>query len=235
MENLKGIQVNEMFSAIAHRYDFLNKLLSVGFDKRWRIKAIDQLGPISGGRYLDVATGTADMAIEIANRPIENIHVTAIDFTQEMLQLGQEKIDNLNLSQNISIQKADAQSLPFKDDEFDGAVCAFGVRNFSNIHIGIREMRRVIKRGASVIILEFTTPINPFFRELYLFYFKNILPLIGGLISCRPDAYRYLPDSVMKFPDPEGLKTIMENTGLVDIKYQGLTLGIVTIHTGRKP
>ncbi|MBF0474094.1 MAG: class I SAM-dependent methyltransferase, partial [Nitrospirae bacterium] len=113
-------------------------------------------------------------------RGVENVKIKAIDFTEEMLELGQEKINLLNLSDNITIQTADAQALPFKDDEFDGAVCAFGVRNFSNIHIGIREMKRVIKKGSKVIILEFTTPQSPFFRELYLFYFRNILPIIGG-------------------------------------------------------
>jgi demethylmenaquinone methyltransferase/2-methoxy-6-polyprenyl-1,4-benzoquinol methylase len=227
-------QINEMFASIAHRYDFLNKLLSAGFDKQWRIKAVDKLKIKPNSIYLDVASGTGDMAIEIAKRLIENVAVTAVDFTKEMLQLGQEKIDILGLSDNITLQTADAQALPFADDKFDGAVCAFGVRNFSNIHIGILEMKRVIKRGSKVIILEFTTPQSPILRELYLFYFRNILPLIGGLISSAPEAYHYLPDSVMKFPSPEGLKTIMENTGLVDIKYERLSFGIVTIHTGRK-
>ncbi|MBF0541819.1 MAG: bifunctional demethylmenaquinone methyltransferase/2-methoxy-6-polyprenyl-1,4-benzoquinol methylase UbiE [Nitrospirae bacterium] len=234
MEN-HSIQINEMFANIAHRYDFLNNLLSVGRDKHWRTRAIDKLNIKPDCFYLDVAAGTGDMAIEIAKRGVENVKIKAIDFTEEMLELGQEKINLLNLSDNITIQTADAQALPFKDDEFDGAVCAFGVRNFSNIHIGIREMKRVIKKGSKVIILEFTTPQSPFFRELYLFYFRNILPIIGGYISSSPDAYRYLPDSVMKFPDPEGLKTIMANTGLEDIKYESLSLGIVTIHTGLKP
>lgn len=231
----RSLQINEMFAGIARRYDFLNKLLSLGLDKLWRIKAIDKLDIISNGKYLDVASGTGDMAIEIAKRPLKNVQIMAVDFTKEMLQLAQEKINNLNLSGDITLKIGDAQQLPFKDDEFDGAVCAFGVRNFSNIHLGISEMRRVIKKGSHIIILEFTTPQSPFFRELYLFYFKKILPIIGGAISSRPDAYHYLPDSVMKFPDPEGLKTIMENSGLIDIKYEGITLGIVTIHIGRKP
>lgn len=224
----------ELFSSIAHRYDFLNRLLSFGRDRYWRRVAVDQLSIIPGERYIDAASGTGDMAIEIANRGVAGIHVTAIDFSQNMIDCGKIKINKLHFDNSIKFQLADGENLPFEDNSFHSAVCAFGIRNFSDQLKGIMEMRRVIKENGQVVILEFTQPNNRIFKFFYYFYFKKMLPLIGGLISGKFSAYRYLPDSVVNFYNQKELKLIMEKAGLNKINYLNLTFGIVTVHTGHK-
>lgn len=230
----KNIQVKQMFSSIAHRYDFLNHLLSMGWDKYWRRIAVDQIEIISGEKYLDAAAGTGDMAIEVAKRSSGDITVFASDFSQNMLSLGTKKVKNLQLDKAIKFQLADSENLPFKNNSFHSAVCAFGVRNFSNQLKGIGEMKRVSKENGRVVILEFYNPTNPLFRLFYYFYFKKVLPLIGGLVSKKFSAYRYLPDSVINFYSREELKEIMENAGLKKVKYFDLSFGIVTVHIGYK-
>ena len=226
--------INEMFSSIAHRYDLLNRLLSMGMDKYWRRVAVDQIKLMPGEKYIDVATGTGDMAIEIVRQRVAGIHVAAVDFSQNMIDFGGEKIKKMQFESMIKFHLANSENLPFEDNSFNSAVCAFGVRNFSDQSKGIKEMRRVIKENGRVVILEFSKPGNRFFRFLYYFYFKKMLPLIGGLISGRLSAYRYLPDSVLNFHSQEELKLVMEKAGLRKINYFTLTFGIVTVHTGYK-
>lgn len=230
----KSTQVKKMFSSIAHRYDLLNCLLSCGRDKYWRQKAINLLNVMPGEKYIDVAAGTGDMAIEIAKRGIEGTKVAAVDFSQNMVSFGDKKIKNLHFQDRVKFQLADSQNLPFNDNSFHSAVCAFGVRNFSNMLEGIIEMKRVIKKNGKIVILEFFKPRNRTFRFFYYFYFKKMLPFIGGIISGKHTAYKYLPDSVISFYTQEELMHIMKKAGLKNVNYFNLTFGIVSLHIGYK-
>lgn len=226
--------IKEMFSSIAHRYDLLNCLLSMGTDKYWRRVAVEQLELLPREKYIDVAAGTGDMAIEIARRDVPGINVTAVDFSGNMAIFGRKKIKKHHLEDRVKFHLADGENLPFQNNSFNSAVCAFGVRNFSDKCKGIKEMRRVIKEKGRIVILEFSQPENRVFRFLYYLYFKKMLPLIGGLISGKLSAYQYLPDSVVNFYSQEELKLVMEKAGLKKINYFTLTFGIVTVHTGYK-
>ncbi|MBI5750384.1 MAG: bifunctional demethylmenaquinone methyltransferase/2-methoxy-6-polyprenyl-1,4-benzoquinol methylase UbiE [Nitrospinae bacterium] len=230
----KDTFVKQMFSSIAHRYDLLNKLLSLRRDVYWRRFAVKELLKGEGNLFLDVATGTGDCAIEILRQGGEKKRVIGVDFTPEMIYAGRKKVEREGLSDYITLLETNAMGLPFDDNYFDGAISAFGVRNFSDISKGIREMRRVIKDNGKVVILEFTNPSNKIFKKIYHLYFKRILPFIGGIISGRRYAYQYLPDSVMEFPGQKEFKKIMEEEGLNDVKYFNLTFGIVAVHVGMK-
>lgn len=223
-------KIERMFSDIAPRYDLLNRLLSMGIDQRWRTAAIQKLAPRAGGVYLDVATGTGDVALEIL-RQTPKAKVIGVDFAHQMLVMGLPKVKNTA----IRLGRGDALNLSFRDGTFDGATCAYGIRNFADLAKGLREINRVLKPGASIAILEFTTPSSPLMRGLYFFYFTRLLPFIGRLISGHPEAYTYLPMSVMDFPDVARLKTIFEECGFVDVAIAPLTFGISGLITGRKP
>lgn len=218
--------VRQMFSSIAHRYDLLNHILSFGIDIYWRKKAVSCLKLAKGDILLDVAAGTCDVSLEMTNT--DGIKVTAADFSLPMLQVGKGKA----AGKDIAIYCADAQRLPFKDASFNGSIIAFGLRNLPDRAVGIEEMRRVVKDGGRVVILEFSTPTNPVFKWIYYFYFTKILPVIGGIISGKREAYEYLPESVLKFPDKDTLKKMMEGAGLRDVIYKRLTFGIAFIHVG---
>lgn len=236
METLtpKNNRIKEMFSSIAHRYDFLNFLLSMGLDRYWRRVAIDQLNIIPGEKYIDVAAGTGDMAIEIAKRGVINTEITAVDFSPNMIMFGKEKVKKLHLKNKVKFHLADGENLPFEDNSFYSAVCAFGIRNFSNPPEGLKEIRRVIKEKGLLLILEFSTPKSRIFKFFYYFYFKKMLPLIGGLVSGKTSAYRYLPDSVLNFYTQEEFKIIMQKAGLKKVNCFNLTFGIVTVYIGYK-
>ena len=228
----KALYVREMFSSISHRYDLLNRLLSLGRDRYWRSFAVSQLSSMDGGLYLDIATGTADVAMEIAKSGSINTRVIGVDFSEKMIELGIRKIKKCGFEDRIKLGFADAQALPFSDGFFDAAIVAFGIRNLSDFLTGIKEMRRVVKVGGKVVILEFTIPANHICRGVYYLYFRRLLPLIGGIISGKRYAYKYLPESVMEFPDQEGLKRMMEDVSLKDVRYYNLTFGIVAVHVG---
>lgn len=230
----KDIFVREMFGKIAHRYDFLNRLLSLRRDVYWRRFAVCELLKGEGSLFLDVATGTGDCAIEIVKAGGEDKRVVGVDFSEEMIYQGRKKIEREGLSENIRLLQTNALGLPFDDNYFDGAISAFGVRNFSDVRKGIGEMRRVIKKNGKIVILEFTSPSNRLFKKLYYLYFKNILPFIGGIISGKRYAYQYLPDSVMEFPSVKNVKKIMEEEGLNDVQHFPLTFGIAVLYVGIK-
>ncbi|MBI5638591.1 MAG: bifunctional demethylmenaquinone methyltransferase/2-methoxy-6-polyprenyl-1,4-benzoquinol methylase UbiE [Nitrospinae bacterium] len=223
-------KIERMFSDIAPRYDLLNRLLSMGIDQRWRTAAIKKLAPRAGGVYLDVATGTGDVALEIF-RQNPKANVVGVDFAHQMLVMGLPKVKGTT----IRLGRGDALNLSFRNATFDGATCAYGIRNFANLSTGLREINRVLKPGASIAILEFTTPPNPLARGLYLFYFTRLLPFIGRLVSGHPEAYTYLPLSVMDFPGGAHLKEIFEKCGFVDVTVAPLTFGISGLITARKP
>lgn len=223
-----------MFSAVAPRYDFLNRLLSGGRDRHWRKKAVDALAPENGERFLDVATGTADIAVEIACRQPSRIKVMGLDFSGPMLQLGQKKIDAGKLDDTISLQMGSGEQLPFAAGSFHGIICAFGIRNFANADAGLNEMFRVLKDKGRVVILEFSQPTHPLFASLYSIYFNFVLPRVGKQISRHKDAYDYLPQSVAKFPTRLEFAGLMENSGFQKVSFQDMTFGIVTLYQGIK-
>jgi len=227
-------KIQDMFSSIAHRYDFLNRLLSLGRDQYWRRFAVYQLPKMDKALFLDVATGTGDVAIEIAKRYPSGVKVIGVDFSDKMLEIGREKIRKLGYQERIELRFGDLNSLPFEEEIFDAAIIAFGIRNIQNYNQGIKEMKRVVKEGGKVVILEFTSSQKRFFRLPYRIYIKRILPVIGEIFSGRRGAYRYLPESVLGFLTPEELKKAMEEARLRDVKYHNLTFGITTVYVGIK-
>ncbi len=228
----KKEQVADMFDNIAGKYDFLNHFLSMGIDKIWRRRAIKLLKSYSPESILDIATGTGDFAI--AASKINPKNVTGIDISKEMLKLGIKKIKKKNLSQIIKLYEGDSENINFNDNSFDAAIVAFGVRNFENLSLGIKEIYRVLKPGGAFIVLEFSKPGHFPVKQIYNFYFKNILPYTGRVFSKDKSAYTYLPDSVNAFPDGEDFKTILRNHAFVDVKHYPQTCGIATIYVGEK-
>jgi demethylmenaquinone methyltransferase/2-methoxy-6-polyprenyl-1,4-benzoquinol methylase len=201
-QNYKGSskreRVEDMFDRIAPKYDLLNKVLSVGVDRGWRKKMVAELKPSQPKTMLDIATGTADVAI--ACMKLQPDHITGIDISALMLAEGQKKIEGLGIAQQITLQQADSESLPFADNSFDAITVAFGVRNFQNLDKGLSEMLRVLKPNGKVVILEFSQPEKFPIKQFYNFYSKYILPTIGQLVSKERAAYEYLPESVAAFP-----------------------------------
>jgi len=222
-----------MFSAIAPRYDLLNRLLSAGRDRAWRREAVAATALPREGRLLDVCTGTADMALEAA-RQFPTTRIIGVDFSRPMIALGEAKVARARLADRIRLQVAPAEALPFADESFDAATVAFGLRNLPDRQRGLREMCRVLKAGGRAVVLEFTTPPGRLFREVYLWYFHRLLPWIGRLVSGHPSAYSYLPASVADFPSPEGLTAWMREAGFSEVYYRLMTGGIVAIHIGQK-
>ena len=225
--------VERMFSAIAPRYDFLNRLLSAGRDRVWRREAIRATRLPIDGRLLDVCTGTADMALETA-RQFPTATIAGVDFSGPMIDRGRQKVAGAGLADRVVLSVAPAEALPFPDEAFDAATVAFGLRNVPDRCLALAEMRRVLKPGGRAVVLEFTTPPGRMFRRLYLWYFHRVLPVIGGLISGHRSAYAYLPASVGEFPPPKELTAWMEQAGFRDVSYRLLTGGIVAIHVGEK-
>jgi len=224
--------VKAMFSDIAPRYDLLNHLLSFNIDRRWRRLAIRALQweRDPSGLFLDLCAGTLDVAVELATRPGFSGTVVGADFAEPMLRAGRAKIGD----RAIHAVNADALTLPLASDSCAGAVVAFGIRNLADLDAGLREVARVLKPGAQFVILEFTTPRLPLVRAGYRFYFHQVLPRLGGIISGNPGAYRYLPESVAHFPEAPQLADRMRLAGFRDVKWASLTFGVAAIHSGVK-
>ena len=219
-----------MFDDIAPRYDFLNHLLSLHIDKIWRKKTSRWVAARHPRNILDVATGTADLAIRLSLDNPEAT-VTAVDISEKMLEIGKEKVKAKALDQRIHLALGDATALSYPDGSFDAVTVGFGVRNFSNLGKGLQELVRVTKNGGLVAILEFSQPEN-LFRAPYGFYFNHLVPRLGGAISKNKTAYAYLPASVAAFPAPEQFSRLLEDSGLRNIKTQTLSGGIATLYTG---
>lgn len=230
-DNTKKNQVEDMFDNIAPKYDLLNRVLSMKIDILWRNTLVKWLNKDAPKTVLDVATGTGDLAIAVQKGT--NAKVTGLDLSQQMLNVGIEKIKNQKLSDKIDMMKGDAENLPFEDNNFDAVTVAFGVRNFENLEKGLAELRRVVRDNKSVYILEFSK-VEGLMGPLYMFYFKNILPAIGRLVSKDNRAYTYLPDSVNAFPFGEKMKKILLETGFTKVEYKKLSLGIATIYKATK-
>lgn len=218
--------IRKMFAGISHRYDFLNSILSLKRDKCWRRFASEKL---PHGFILDVCSGTGDVAIEVS----KTSDVVASDFCAEMLKLCSLKIITNDIRNVFCIQN-DAENLSFREGSFDGAIVAFGIRNVSDIKKALAEMHRVVRKGGRVVVLEFSQPQKLFFRSIYFFYFRKLLPLIGALVSKKSGPYDYLPSSVMAFPKREEFIELMKNSGMKDIELYDLTFGIVTVYVGNK-
>lgn len=235
-QNYKGSskreRVEDMFDRIAPKYDLLNKVLSVGIDKGWRKKMVAELKPLQPKKMLDIATGTADVAI--ACMQLQPSHITGVDISALMLAEGQKKIDGLGFAKQITLQQADSESLPFADNSFDAITVAFGVRNFQNLDKGLSEMLRVLKPNGKVVILEFSQPGKFPINQFYNFYSKYILPTIGQLVSKERAAYEYLPESVAAFPYGQEFVKIMNRNNFVNSKCVPLTFGIASIYVGSK-
>jgi demethylmenaquinone methyltransferase/2-methoxy-6-polyprenyl-1,4-benzoquinol methylase len=228
----KGKQVEQMFDNISHRYDFLNRFLSLGIDIYWRNKAIACLKNDRPSVMLDIATGTADFALSAMK--LNPTKIIGVDISEGMLSYGRVKIANKKLQNTITLQKADSQQLPFEDNSFDAATVAFGVRNFENLEKGLKEISRVLKPGAQLVVLEFSKPTIFPVQQIFQFYFKFILPTIGKLVSKDARAYTYLPDSVNAFPEGQQFLDIFARSGFSQLYQTRLTFGICSIYSGRK-
>jgi demethylmenaquinone methyltransferase/2-methoxy-6-polyprenyl-1,4-benzoquinol methylase len=228
----KKEQILKMFNNISHRYDFLNHFLSLGIDKLWRKKAIQYLKPLNPQDILDVATGTGDFAIQAM--VLNPRKVTGIDISEGMLEVGRKKIEKLKLTHKIALDAGDSENLQFPEATFDAITVGFGVRNFENLEKGLSELLRVLKPGAMLVVLEFSRPKRFPMRQVYNFYFKNILPGLGRLISSDKSAYSYLPESVEAFPDGTDFENILKKVGFKETACKPLTFGISSIYTARK-
>lgn len=227
----KKQQVATMFNNIAFRYDMLNQVLSAGTHHKWRRKAVKEFIDAKPKMILDIATGTGDFAIAaLASNPEK---VIGVDISEGMLKFGVEKIKKAGLENKIELKLGDAENLDFAENTFDVITVSFGVRNFENLELGLRNMLRVLKPGGKVVVIEFSKP-RGFFKYLYNFYFKAILPIIGKLFSKDNAAYTYLPESVQAFPDFEKFTGILTKLGYKNAKYKSLTFGVSCIYTATK-
>jgi demethylmenaquinone methyltransferase / 2-methoxy-6-polyprenyl-1,4-benzoquinol methylase len=226
----RSSQVQQIFSEIAPRYDLLNHVLSLNVDRAWRRAAVRRLRweRAPAGTYLDACAGTFDLSLALAARRGFTGRVVATDFAQPMLVQGAPKIEGASVSPIC----ADSLHLPFDDRSFDGATVGFGVRNLADLRGGLAELRRVLRPGARLVVLEFTTPPNRLVRGAYLFYFRRILPVVGRLLSGHPWAYTYLPESVGEFPGPEHLGALFGAEGFGGVGWDLLTGGIAAVHWG---
>jgi len=229
----KKAEVEQMFDRIAPRYDLLNRVLSLGIDVWWRKRAIAYLQTAQPAEILDVATGTADVAIQMA-KILKPQRIVGIDIANQMLELGRGKIAALGLSDLITLETGDSERLRFEDGSFDAVTVAFGVRNFENLEKGLSEMNRVLRSGGRVVILEFSKPHVFPIKQLYNAYFKYVLPLIGRLTSRDMRAYTYLFESVQAFPEGNQFTEILTKTGFQNPICERLTLGICSIYSATK-
>ena len=229
----KKKQVENMFDKIAFRYDFLNRFLSAGIDVGWRKKAIQQLVPLQPKYILDVATGTGDFALT-AYKMLRPNKIVGIDISEGMLDIGRKKISDANLQDKIKLLHGDSEDMKFADNSFDAVTVAFGVRNFENLQKGLSEIRRVLKPGGTLVVLECTKPSAPVIKQLYNFYMKYITPKIGKIIAKNNDAYQYLNESILEFPEKTAFITILNQSNYRNAFYKTLTLETCTIYCAEK-
>jgi len=224
-----------MFDAIAPRYDLLNHLLSGGLDVRWRARAVRSLALRGGETVLDLCTGTADLAIASATASPGAASVVGVDFSGQMLRLGQAKLMQRGLASRIRLVQGDAMRIPLAACSVDAATVAFGIRNVEEPQAAFADVFRVLRPGGRFAILEFGVPRVPGVRQAYLAYFRHVLPRIGSLISGHSSAYTYLPASVGSFPKPEAIMAALAATGFSQVKADSLSLGIVYLYSASKP
>lgn len=231
-EESKKEQVAQMFDNIAFRYDFLNSLLSLGIHKGWRKKCVKLLAENDPKMILDVATGTADFAMECVK--LHPTKIIGVDISEGMMKFGREKIKKAGLEKLITLEYGDAETLKFDDNTFDAIVVGFGVRNFENLEKGMNNLNRVLKPGGKLVVLEFSNPRNKFVKWGYNFYFNKVTPFIGRIFSKDVRAYTYLPESVKAFPDNEQFVSILNKLNFKNTSYKSLSFGIAAIYCGTK-
>jgi len=231
-DGTKREQVERMFDAISPKYDLLNRLFSLGIDQGWRRKVVRMVGEEPVGHLLDVATGTADLAILGS---LKATRVTGADISEGMLKLGREKVARRGLADRITLVQADSEQLPFADGTFDAVTVAFGVRNFEHLQQGVKDMVRVLRPGGRIFVLEFSKPNKAPFKQLFRFYFHRVMPTVGRAISKDSAAYAYLPKSVDAFPEGAAFEDLMRAAGLAEVRSFALTGGIATLYRGRRP
>ncbi|MDE5639947.1 MAG: bifunctional demethylmenaquinone methyltransferase/2-methoxy-6-polyprenyl-1,4-benzoquinol methylase UbiE [Odoribacter sp.] len=224
--------VKKIFNDIAPRYDALNHLLSLGIDKGWRKRALKSIEEPETKRLLDVACGTGDFSVAAVKAGVRE--VTGIDISEKMVEIGRQKVRKLGLEKNVCLQEGDSERMSFGDASFDVVTVAFGVRNFENLEKGLQEIQRVLTPGGKVIILEFSMPVRFPVKQLYTFYFRRILPLIGGFLSGNRGAYAYLPESVKNFPQGEQFLSILKACGFRMVSSRRFTFGIASLYCGIK-
>jgi demethylmenaquinone methyltransferase/2-methoxy-6-polyprenyl-1,4-benzoquinol methylase len=229
----KKAQVRSMFDKIAPYYDFLNRLLTLRIDLIWRNKAIDKLKDLNTNKILDVATGTADLAISMSEK-LNCEKVIGLDISPNMLSIGNKKIANKNLTNKVELILGDSEKLPYENESFNVTTSSFGVRNFENLQQGLSEMHRVTVPNGHILVLEFSRPRVFPIKNLFNVYFKYVLPVIGKITSKDPRAYQYLYESVQAFPDYDRFIEILHNVGYKNGKYYPLTFGICTIYIAEK-
>lgn len=227
-------KIGPMFDALAPRYDLLNRLLSLGIDRYWRRRAVRWLDLPRQGLILDAASGTGDVALEIARQGSSELQLVACDLSPGMLKRARHKMRKRFYGGRFWLLLGDCEALPLQTAVCVGAIIAFGIRNVGDRRAGLRELRRVLKPGAPLVVLEFSQPLRPLLRACYLFYFRRILPFIGGLLS-DSSAYRYLPDSVQNFPARNEFKQMLTEAGFAEPEHRDLSAGIVTLYRARTP
>ena len=232
-EGSKKEQVAEMFNAISPKYDALNRILSAGIDQSWRRKTLREIRATGALNLLDVATGTADLALALA-KGIPGSRVVGVDISAGMLEVGRSKVRARDLEGRVRLDLGDGEQLPYEESSFGAVTVAFGVRNFENLEQGLRDMRRVLEPGGTLAVLEFSQPTAWPLRGLYLFYFKNILPRIGRLVSKDASAYTYLPNSVQAFPYGEAFAAKLREAGFKSVRVRPLTFGIASLYLAIK-
>lgn len=228
----KKVQVAKMFDNIAGSYDFLNHFFSLGIDKLWRKKAVNLLHEVAPKKILDVATGTGDFAFEALTLNPDKI--IGIDISAGMLEVGRKKIETRKQNAKMEFVLGDSENLPFDDDQFDAITVGFGVRNFANLLNGLGEMRRVLRPGGKLVVLEFSKPKRFPMKQLYFTYFRFVMPVVGKIISKDKSAYTYLPESVMAFPEGKDFEVKLASVGFKQIETSPVTGGIASIYAARK-
>lgn len=229
----KGEQVRDMFDSIAPAYDVMNRMMTLGVDKSWRRKCVRLVSERHPLHILDLATGTGDLAVAMA-KSIPDARIQGADLSEKMLEIGRDKVAKAGLSGRVDFTVADALKLPFENNAFDAVTIAFGVRNFQDLSAGCAEIKRVLRPGGRLVILELSTPKAKFVRPFYNLYTKKIIPLVGKCVSKDKRAYSYLPDSIAAVPARDKMSEILRDVGLKDAQWEGLTFGVATIYTATK-
>ena len=235
----KADYVHRQFERIAKRYDLTNDAISMGMHRLWKQKAVDALQCKSNGSYLDVCCGTGDLALTIGARLGERGKITGVDFSQNMLNVAQERGRRAHRDGKVACEidwrQGDAQDLPFAENSFDGAIISFGLRNLTDLKAGIYQMKRVVRSGGKVINLDLGHPTMPVFTPFFKLYFSQVVPLIGQILQGDRQAYTYLPESLNTYPNEATLKLYFEEVGLQDVQWLPLSLGSVAMHVGTVP